>query len=424
MMENELLSPSEMLEMMEAQAIRNNSVNALDTFLASVNDVPMAMGQAYMGNTDTVSAITHTLNAYNMQDVVATQSYDSLVNETIGREYPVEVDADIEIEDDEDDELEESYPLTDAELGLVPTIATRPLTDEEVDYLATQSIVATGVGVDEDSEMNELLEAALDEMDASPVTPNIVVYDNLPVNSATLVINEVTSRFSSASWADKIKTKKVLLAGIGGIGSYVAYLLSRVDVDKLFLFDDDDVEAANLSGQMFGVSNIGQSKVGAMCNILANFSNYYKTNAQCRRYTENSGSMDIMICGFDNMLARKAFFNSWKRRVEGYSTMEEKSNCLYIDGRLAAEEYQVFCIKGDDAYNIARYERDFLFTDAEAEATVCSYKQTSFMANQIASTMVNLFVNYVANQCEPLFDRDLPFYTTYDGVTMFFKTEV
>ena len=70
-----------------------------------------------------------------------------------------------------------------------------------------------------------------------------------------------------------------------------------------------------------------------------------------------------------------------------------------------------------------RYSRDFLFRDSEADETVCSYKQTTFMANMIASVMVNLFVNFVANQCNPLIERDLPFYTTYSAETMYYKTE-
>lgn len=367
-MENELISNEDLQRIQAQQALHSATFTFLSSFLASTED----------------------------EMPVTTEEAINTVSETA-----VEVDANVE------EERTESQPFT----------------DEEIEFFATQSVVTTNIGVDENMDTNELLEAALDELDISPVTPNVVVYDNLPVNSETLSLSETTSRFSSAIWADKIKTKSILLAGIGGIGSYVAYLLSRVNVASLCMMDDDIVEVANLSGQMFNMSSIGQSKVSAMGNILGDFSNFYQDNAVSSRFTESSSSMDIMICGFDNMIARTVFYNAWKRRVNGYSSPESKANCLFIDGRLAAEEYQVFCIKGDDAYNMERYERDFIFTDEEAEATVCSYKQTSFMANQIASTMVNLFVNYVANQCEPLFDRDLPFYTSYDGVTMYFKTE-
>jgi hypothetical protein len=64
-----------------------------------------------------------------------------------------------------------------------------------------------------------------------------------------------------------------------------------------------------------------------------------------------------------------------------------------------------------------------LFDDSEAEETICSYKQTSFCANMIASVMVNCFVNFIANQCNPLIPRDVPFFTEYDASMMFFKTE-
>lgn len=44
------------------------------------------------------------------------------------------------------------------------------------------------------------------------------------------------------------------------------------------------------------------------------------------------------------------------------------------------------------------------------------------MANMIGSIMVNLFVNFVANEvAENL--RDLPFFTSYVGDSMMFKTE-
>ena len=88
---------------------------------------------------------------------------------------------------------------------------------------------------------------------------------------------------------------------------------------------------------------------------------------------------------------------------------------------MAAEEFQVLCIKGDDKYNIDRYDNEFLFSDAEAEETICSYKQTTFCANMIASYMVNLFVNFCANEVGAC--RDFPFFTTYNAELMYFKTE-
>lgn len=248
-------------------------------------------------------------------------------------------------------------------------------------------------------------------------------HQEIPANSATLLVDEATSRFSSAIWYENIQKKTVILAGVGGIGSYVGFLLARMKPASMFIYDDDIVEAVNMSGQLYGQSDLGRPKVSALAEMIRNYAGYSSVFAVSERFTDESEASDIMICGFDNMAARKLFFNKWVSHVQS-KPEEERKNCLFIDGRLAAEEFQVLCIKGDDEYNINRYNNEFLFSDAEAEETVCSYKQTTFCANMIASCMVNLFVNFCANQCEPLIDRDLPFLTTYNAETIYLKTEV
>lgn len=248
-------------------------------------------------------------------------------------------------------------------------------------------------------------------------------HQEIPSNSATLLVDEATSRFSSAIWYENIQKKTVILAGVGGIGSYVGFLLARMKPASMFIYDDDIVEAVNMSGQLYGQSDLGRPKVSALAEMIRNYAGYSSVFAISERFTDESEASDIMICGFDNMTARKLFFNKWLSHVQSKSE-EERKNCLFIDGRLAAEEFQVLCIKGDDEYNINRYNNEFLFSDAEADETICSYKQTTFCANMIASYMVNLFVNFCANQCEPVIDRDLPFLTTYNAETMYLKTEV
>ena len=239
-------------------------------------------------------------------------------------------------------------------------------------------------------------------------------------NSPSLEMDVSTSRFSGAIWYEKIKEQEIVLAGIGGIGSYVAYLLGRMKPMRLIMYDPDKVERVNMSGQLYSRKDLGKYKVSAMRDMLMD---YCEFSADCYGdpYGESKATRPIMICGFDNMEARRMFYNKWKR---GVLASADKSNFLFIDGRLAAEEYQVFAIQGDDDRAMKEYEDKWLFSDAEAEETVCSYKQTTFMANMIASTMVNIFVNFVANLCNPPFPREVPFFTSYDASTMFTKVEL
>lgn len=189
---------------------------------------------------------------------------------------------------------------------------------------------------------------------------------------------------------------------------------------QVFLYDDDVVETANLSGQAYSSSMVGRTKVDAMALLARDFSLYYGAATIPQRFTEDTPAGDIMICGFDNMDARRTFFKVWVNHLVNHPHPE---NCLFIDGRLALEEFQVFCMRGDDVYSIKRYQKDCLFKDYQAEGETCSMKQTTYCSNMIGSVIVNLFTNFVANSLSPLIERDLPFKTYYNASMMYFKTE-
>lgn len=267
---------------------------------------------------------------------------------------------------------------------------------------------------------SNLAQANAENAESTSETP---VENIIPENSRTILLDEFTSRFNSAIWYDKVKTLCVTLAGVGGIGSYIGFLLSRLQIRHFTIYDPDMVEAVNISGQMYPISSIGEYKVDALAKIIRDFSDFHNYSVRNGRFTEESSANPIMICGFDNMEARKVFFNRWKQYV---LATNEPEKCLFIDGRLAAEEFQILAIQGTDRRAIQEYEEKWLFSDEEAETTVCSYKQTTFMANMIASMMVNIFVNFAANLSDPapIIPRDIPFFISYSADTMFTKVEM
>lgn len=273
--------------------------------------------------------------------------------------------------------------------------------------------------------LNELEET--EETEQTEQLEEITMEENnenlIPVNSDTASIDESTSRFSGASWFDNVKKKTIIVAGCGGIGSWTVLLLSRMKPASIFIYDDDIVEIGNMSGQLYRNSDIGKFKVDALAAMVSEYALYSSVFAINEKFTGDTEASDIMICGFDNMRARKVFFNKWSSHV-ALKSPDKRKNCLFIDARLAAEEFQILCIKGDDEYNILRYRSEFLFSDEEADATQCSYKQTSFCANMVASYMVNLFVNFCSNQVETAIERELPFFTSYNAELMFLKSEL
>lgn len=260
-----------------------------------------------------------------------------------------------------------------------------------------------------------------DFTDEEKTNPLVTPYIAQP-NSDSLQVMENTSRFSSAIWFEEIKKKTIILAGLGGIGSYVCFLLARMQPTSLFIYDDDIVEAVNMSGQLFSKIDVGRYKADAMSDMVSLYANYDSVFAIREKFTMSCEASDIMICGFDNMEARKIFFTKWRAHVQ-LKPFSERKHCLFIDGRLSAEYFQVFCITGDDVAAQESYYENALFSDEEADETVCSYKQTTYMANMIGSVIVNLFTNFVANEVAGAPIRELPYLTTYDGNSMQFKIE-
>lgn len=244
----------------------------------------------------------------------------------------------------------------------------------------------------------------------------------LPANSPTLLMNDTTARFSGAEWYNEIQKTSIILAGLGGIGSWTALQLARMVPSRMVLYDDDIVEAVNMAGQLYGYNDVGINKVNAVSNLITSYTSMQSVYAIPEKFTSECEAGDIMICGFDNMDARKTFFNSWETHVM-FTPEEERRKCLFIDGRLSMDELQVLCISGEDSYNIIRYKDEFLFSSREAEHTVCSMKQTTYLASMIGSFIVNLFTNWVANLLNPIIPYDVPFFTNYNAQNMLLNFE-
>lgn len=302
---------------------------------------------------------------------------------------------------------EENYPLQDS----APT--------EEINMAYSEDELAEIIednGLSEESEEEEIEESTTSTENSIPDDAKI------PLNSPTLLVDESTTRFSGAEWFNEIQKARIIIAGIGGIGSNVAFQLARMIPANLTLYDDDIVEMINMAGQLYSYNDVGKSKVDAIADMIVRYTSMRQVLAIKDKFALDKEPGDIMICGFDNMRARRVFFNSWYNHISDKSK-EERSRCLYLDGRLSMDTLQILCIRGDDQYNIDRYEREFLFADYEADATVCSRKQTTYLACMIGSLMVNLFTNFIANSLNPVIPYDLPFFTEYDAQNMLFKTE-
>lgn len=101
-----------------------------------------------------------------------------------------------------------------------------------------------------------------------------------------------------------LKDKTVGICGVGGLGSNIATLLTRMGVGHLILADYDIVEKKNLNRQNFFENQVGQKKVHACQQVLSKIRQDTQIEVHdCRLTPENIKdiyeSVDIMIEAFD-----------------------------------------------------------------------------------------------------------------------------
>ncbi len=71
-----------------------------------------------------------------------------------------------------------------------------------------------------------------------------------------------TEMLIGSSGINKLKNAKVIIFGIGGVGSYVVEGLARAGVGNLILVDNDDVSVSNINRQIIAThKTVGKSKV-------------------------------------------------------------------------------------------------------------------------------------------------------------------
>lgn len=218
-----------------------------------------------------------------------------------------------------------------------------------------------------------------------------------------MIADEQYTAFKGLPWFNHIDSY-VTIGGAGGIGSYLAYFLSRAGF-KIYIRDFDIVEKRNLSGQFYTRDDIGRLKVSAVYNTVKKFSPSTAIITDQNRINSDSEITGYyFFSAFDNMLARKNLFEIWKRNVTR-TYIPSGIVPIFIDGRLEAEQLQIFCVTKE---RITEYEK-YLFDDSEVDDTVCTVKQTSHVAGMIATLMTSFFTNHVTNMVEKAYVRDVPF---------------
>lgn len=86
----------------------------------------------------------------------------------------------------------------------------------------------------------------------------------------------------------RLRSAKVAVAGLGGLGSNIAVMLARSGVGHLFLVDFDVVDVTNLNRQMYFISHLGRAKTEALPEILCQINPYLTYESVCTKVTPDN----------------------------------------------------------------------------------------------------------------------------------------
>lgn len=113
---------------------------------------------------------------------------------------------------------------------------------------------------------------------------------------------------------EKFARGRVVICGLGGLGSRVAELLTRAGVGYLRLVDFDRLEPTNLNRQFYFADQLGRYKADALAENLKRISPYTELEIHKEKVTEENlpallRGVDVIVEAFDAPAAKALLVN-------------------------------------------------------------------------------------------------------------------
>jgi len=127
------------------------------------------------------------------------------------------------------------------------------------------------------------------------------------------IYNALNERHSPETQA-LLSQGNVAVAGLGGLGSNIAYALARIGVGHLHLIDFDVVDLTNLNRQQYFMEHVGMYKTDALKSLLLKINPYLDIRTDCIQVTQDNlqelFQNDAIICeAFDHPEAKAILVN-------------------------------------------------------------------------------------------------------------------
>ena len=98
---------------------------------------------------------------------------------------------------------------------------------------------------------------------------------------------ELVNRCGSVA-VEKLQAARVAVIGLGGLGSNIAILLTRMGISHLHLIDFDKVDVSNLHRQQYFLEQVGLCKTEALASTLRKINPYINLKLSCVKLNKNN----------------------------------------------------------------------------------------------------------------------------------------
>lgn len=180
----------------------------------------------------------------------------------------------------------------------------------------------------------------------------------------------------------------VTIIGLGAIGSNTARVLSQLGCTTFRFFDGDVVGLENLGVQFYREADVGRIKVDACREVLESFLPGLEIAAYPFAY--EGGPLDgVVVAGVDSMHARSTI---WAGVREAESAVS-----LFLDGRTAGEELNVYTVRPWSRGDVRSYEES-LVPDECAAVLPCTAQGAPHAQAVIAGIIGTQLVRWVRGE--------------------------
>lgn len=205
-------------------------------------------------------------------------------------------------------------------------------------------------------------------------------------------------------------TQSVGIIGAGSIGSWTTLALSKLGCPDLTVYDFDAVEEQNVGPQLYTSRDIGKAKVVALKErlqiLLEKDPDIF--NIKVDENTEAIRKHDVIIMGLDTIEARRNVFENLSKI--------HKPNAWLIDGRMEANEIQIFAFQLNDTEATQKYVKT-LFNEASVTPVACSMRSVVYNCFIVAGLITDIFSRIVNEDPVPFnLEVDLKNFALYGGL--------